>query len=263
MADWRRKLEAGRARHGDGPGDAVSDCLRDQGRLFPLFFWLPASYHTPPVAVSAVFAGLLTKVGVYALIRVFTLIFVGDTGFTAHADPGHRRGDDGDRRARRGGPVRVPPHPVVPHHQPDRLHDPRPRAGRADEFPGPGDVGAGRLGLLHHAPHHREDEPVPGQRRGLPTGRLVRAEGTGRPLSQFARVGHSVPDSRVVPGRDAAPLRLLRQALAGPGRARDRTVCDRRRRTGGRAADPLFDDQDLGGGVLEKSARCNRRDHRK
>ena len=43
--------------------------------LFPLFFWLPASYHTPPAAIGAVFAGLLTKVGVYALIRVFTLLF--------------------------------------------------------------------------------------------------------------------------------------------------------------------------------------------
>ena len=43
--------------------------------LFPLFFWLPASYHTPPVAVSAIFSGLLTKVGVYTLIRTFTLIF--------------------------------------------------------------------------------------------------------------------------------------------------------------------------------------------
>ena len=50
--------------------------------VFPLFFWLPASYHTPPVAVSALFAGLLTKVGVYALIRVFTLIFLQDTGYT-------------------------------------------------------------------------------------------------------------------------------------------------------------------------------------
>ena len=50
--------------------------------VFPLFFWLPASYHTPPVAVSALFAGLLTKVGVYALIRFFTLMFTGDTGFT-------------------------------------------------------------------------------------------------------------------------------------------------------------------------------------
>ncbi len=50
--------------------------------IFPLFFWLPDSYHTPPVAVSALFAGLLTKVGVYALIRVFTLIFIHDTSFT-------------------------------------------------------------------------------------------------------------------------------------------------------------------------------------
>jgi multicomponent Na+:H+ antiporter subunit D len=50
--------------------------------VFPLFFWLPASYHTPPLPVSAIFAGLLTKVGVYALLRMFTLVFVGDTAFT-------------------------------------------------------------------------------------------------------------------------------------------------------------------------------------
>jgi len=50
--------------------------------IFPLFFWLPASYHTPPFPVSAIFAGLLTKVGVYALIRVFTLIFKQDVIFT-------------------------------------------------------------------------------------------------------------------------------------------------------------------------------------
>lgn len=43
--------------------------------LFPLFFWLPASYHTPPAAIGALLAGLLTKVGVYAMIRVFTLLF--------------------------------------------------------------------------------------------------------------------------------------------------------------------------------------------
>ena len=50
--------------------------------VFPLFFWLPASYHRPPAAVSALFAGLLTKVGVYAMIRVFTLVFVHNLEFT-------------------------------------------------------------------------------------------------------------------------------------------------------------------------------------
>ncbi|MBE0660898.1 MAG: Na+/H+ antiporter subunit D [Bacteroidales bacterium] len=50
--------------------------------VFPLFFWLPASYHTPPIAITAIFAGLLTKVGVYSLIRVFTLLFVGNIDFT-------------------------------------------------------------------------------------------------------------------------------------------------------------------------------------
>ena len=50
--------------------------------VFPLFFWLPSSYHTPPIAVSAMFAGMLTKVGVYALIRVFTLLFTQDIAYT-------------------------------------------------------------------------------------------------------------------------------------------------------------------------------------
>jgi multicomponent Na+:H+ antiporter subunit D len=49
---------------------------------FPLFFWLPDSYPYPPVAITAIFAALLTKVGVYALLRVFTLLFVQHPGFT-------------------------------------------------------------------------------------------------------------------------------------------------------------------------------------
>ncbi|GAA2077567.1 Na+/H+ antiporter subunit D [Microbacterium hatanonis] len=43
--------------------------------VFPLSFWLPDSYPTAPAPVTAVFAGLLTKVGVYALIRTETEIF--------------------------------------------------------------------------------------------------------------------------------------------------------------------------------------------
>ena len=43
--------------------------------LFPLFFWLPDSYPTAAGPVTAIFAGLLTKVGVYAIIRTQTLMF--------------------------------------------------------------------------------------------------------------------------------------------------------------------------------------------
>lgn len=50
--------------------------------VFPFFWWLPASYHTPPIAVSALFAGLLTKVGVYSLIRVFSMVFTQDVDYT-------------------------------------------------------------------------------------------------------------------------------------------------------------------------------------
>ena len=50
--------------------------------VFPLFFWLPAAYHTTSAPIVAIFAALLTKVGVYAIIRMFTLIFDGDAGYT-------------------------------------------------------------------------------------------------------------------------------------------------------------------------------------
>ncbi len=43
--------------------------------VFPLSNWLPDSYPTAPAPVTAVFAGLLTKVGVYAIIRLHTLLF--------------------------------------------------------------------------------------------------------------------------------------------------------------------------------------------
>src|SRR5690554_4560426 len=46
--------------------------------IFPLYFWLPSSYHTPPSAIAAIFGGLLTKMGVYALFRVFTIMFEPD-----------------------------------------------------------------------------------------------------------------------------------------------------------------------------------------
>src|SRR5690625_7999402 len=43
--------------------------------IFPLSAWLPDSYPTAPAPVTAVFAGLLTKVGIYAILRLETLLF--------------------------------------------------------------------------------------------------------------------------------------------------------------------------------------------
>jgi multicomponent Na+:H+ antiporter subunit D len=43
--------------------------------IFPLWFWLPDTYHTMPAAIGGLFAGLLTKVGAYVMIRVFVMMF--------------------------------------------------------------------------------------------------------------------------------------------------------------------------------------------
>jgi multicomponent Na+:H+ antiporter subunit D len=47
--------------------------------IFPLFSWLPDSYPIAPSPITAVFAGLLTKVGVYAIVRTQLLLFTDDT----------------------------------------------------------------------------------------------------------------------------------------------------------------------------------------
>lgn len=46
--------------------------------LVPLHFWLPATYARAPGPVAALFA-IMTKVGVYAIIRFFTLVFPADS----------------------------------------------------------------------------------------------------------------------------------------------------------------------------------------
>ncbi|WP_062353502.1 Na+/H+ antiporter subunit D [Bacillus kwashiorkori] len=47
-----------------------------------LFYWLPGSYSVPPTAIAAVFAALLTKVGIYSIFRMFTLIFYHELAIT-------------------------------------------------------------------------------------------------------------------------------------------------------------------------------------
>ena len=47
-----------------------------------LYFWLPGSYSSPPTAIAALFGALLTKVGIYAMFRTFTLIFYHEPSIT-------------------------------------------------------------------------------------------------------------------------------------------------------------------------------------
>jgi multicomponent Na+:H+ antiporter subunit D len=56
------------------PTALIGFALAAKAGLFPLFYWLPASYHTTSIAITALFSALMTKVAVYALFRVFTLI---------------------------------------------------------------------------------------------------------------------------------------------------------------------------------------------
>lgn len=75
MADIRNVL----ATTDDGPVNTLAAlftlAFAMKAAAFPLHMWLPASYHTPQVIVSALFGGLLTKVGVYALMRVMVMLF--------------------------------------------------------------------------------------------------------------------------------------------------------------------------------------------
>ncbi|MVA99852.1 Na+/H+ antiporter subunit D [Nitratireductor sp. CAU 1489] len=76
MADIANKVGAARE---TGPLMTIATLLLlafgMKAAAFPLNFWLPASYHTPRIVTSALFGGLLTKVGIYALLRSMMVLF--------------------------------------------------------------------------------------------------------------------------------------------------------------------------------------------
>ncbi|MEM9782044.1 MAG: proton-conducting transporter membrane subunit, partial [Pseudomonadota bacterium] len=76
MANLPGRLDAADASAGTGAAAfLLFGALGVKAGLFPLWFWLPAAYHTPPMAVTAIFAALLTKAGLYAMMRVGLLVF--------------------------------------------------------------------------------------------------------------------------------------------------------------------------------------------
>lgn len=77
MADLAFKIRAaGHIPHMNGALMLFFIAFSVKAGLFPFFFWLPASYHTPPIPITALFAGTLTKVGIYTMFRFYSLFIV-------------------------------------------------------------------------------------------------------------------------------------------------------------------------------------------
>ena len=203
--------------------------------MFPLFFWLPDSYPTAPSPVTAIFAGLLTKVGVYAIIRTQTLLFPGDTGRRRCCS--WSRGDDAGRRARRHRPGRRQADPVVPDRQPDRLHGHGPRAVHA----------AGLAAAVFYTIHH-----IVVKTTLFLVGGLIEHAGGSSRLGPPRRHGaHRARDRRAVPragaepGRHPADVGVHRQVRAGRRRLGRARPGGSWRGAGRQPADAVLDHEDL------------------
>ena len=214
--------------------------------LFPLFFWLPASYHTPPAAIGALLAGLLTKVGVYAMIRVFTLLFPDPTasvytallvmsGVTMVVGLIGALGQHDLRRVL-----------VLQSGRSYRLH--HRRSGAVDaSFPG-------RFHPLRAASHARDLDALP-REWAVPAAEADdRPARVGRPLSVAAVCGVSRDGPAVLAGGNSSTVWIPGEAGRGGTDDWPATVRACGDRTDREPADRALDGTGLGRGVLEAGA---------
>ena len=82
MADLTARLDEVTPGFRTGLGWLLFMVFGIKAAIFPLFFWLPDSYPVAPTPVTALFAGLLTKIGAYAIVRTQTLLFPSDEPVT-------------------------------------------------------------------------------------------------------------------------------------------------------------------------------------
>ncbi len=178
--------------------------------VFPMSAWLPDSYPTAPAPVTAVFAGLLTKVGVYAIIRTQTVLFpdshltrlllwaalatmiVGILGAIAQSEI-----------------KRMLSFTLVSH------------IGYMIFGVGLASV-SGYAGAIFYTAHHITIQTtlVPGHRPDRGPGREHVAEQAGWAGGRLAGAGHPVLHPGHEPGRHPATVRIRRQDRAAGGRCR-------------------------------------------
>lgn len=214
--------------------------------IWPMSAWLPDSYPTASAPVTAVFAGLLTKVGIYAIIRTQTLLFPG--GFqTLLMIIGLATMVIGILGAIAQNEIkRLLSFTLVSH------------IGYLVFGVAIGTQGRpGGDRVLRRAPHPRADRAVPGDRAGGAHHR----DHQDRPAGRAGEDGPGTGSAVLHPGDESrwgtAVLRLPRQGGARRGGHRDRQR-DRDRRGGRRCphqpADVAGDRAGLGSGILASTS---------
>ncbi|OHV12722.1 monovalent cation/H+ antiporter subunit D [Kushneria phosphatilytica] len=83
MADMARQISAGLDAHQQGlvhaGGLLLLSVFALKSAMLPLHFWLPRAYAAAPASVAALFA-IMTKIGLYAILRVYSLVFADHAG---------------------------------------------------------------------------------------------------------------------------------------------------------------------------------------
>ena len=226
-----------------------SSCSASRPALFPLFSWLPDSYPIAPSPVTAVFAGLLTKVGVYALIRTQTLLFPIDSrpaslllvvaGLTMVIGVLGAIAQDDVKR--------ILSFNIVSH------------IGFMVMGLGLFSV-AGLAAAIFYTVHH-----IVAKTTLFLTGGLIEHVGGSSRISRSrqhgahgARRRRAVPRPRAEPRRHPAAVGLRAEVRARRGRLRRRQLRDRRRQPARQPADAVLDDEDLDRCVLEPGRRSRR-----
>ena len=215
--------------------------------LFPLFSWLPDSYPVAPSAVTAVFAGLLTKVGVYALIRTQTLLFGPDdrpatlllvlAGLTMVVGILGAIAQDDVKRILSFNIVSHIGYMVMGSGVVLRRRDRRRR-------------------LLHDAPHRREDDVVPHRRPDRARRWLVAAQPPRQPGALGAGHRRAVPRAGAGARRGPAVLRVRAEARPHRSGVRPGRGHHRRRQPRRQPAHGAVDDEDLAERLLGRGDRA-------